>query len=159
MTTPYVHQEYPKFLFNAEGASVRVADIAAHSALGPGWFESPGEAKAAVDPAAAPAPVVPVRPPLAFFPPVVPIAGEPVTPPAAPAQASTETDADKSEAEGLHGASIAVVIDRIAGAPREVLERVKTLEATNPNFPGGRKGVIEAVDKLLKDAPAAPVAP
>lgn len=54
----YVHQEFPKWKYSADGKSVTVADAVEEEALEGGpWYNSPTEAsKAAENPAPAPAP-------------------------------------------------------------------------------------------------------
>lgn len=44
------YQEFPKWLYHPTLEARMVPDRAAQDALGPGWFENPGEAKAALKP-------------------------------------------------------------------------------------------------------------
>jgi hypothetical protein len=44
---PYVHKEYPRYLYHASAAPRTVSSLEDRIALGPGWFESAGETAAA----------------------------------------------------------------------------------------------------------------
>lgn len=131
MTPPYVHQEFPKYLFHATERPRLVQTAEQQAAMGPDWFESAGEAKAAAeakaiaDAAAA--------------------AGDPA-PAHAPAQPAPAPDAER---QGLWKAPADEVIKAIAGASRETLERARAYEVEHPKYVGGRKSVLEAIDAAL----------
>lgn len=132
------YQPYPKVLYRASGDALEsriVQDPVEHAQQTPDWAESPDEAKAIAPPAAPPTdPVVPVEP----LPPAVPPDPAPSTPPAEPS----------SEAASVHAAPIAVLLEKLKGAPAEVLARVRDYETQNPRGP--RKTLIEAIDAQLK---------
>lgn len=138
---PYQHQSYPKFLFHATEGSKLVADSAAKDALGPGWFESPGEAAAAA---------VPVAPPdwRQPAPTVTGLTGTSVvTSATALAGDQTLTTLEQEEADGLYRSSVTVVLQQLAGAKPDVLERVKRIEEQNPK--GARVTITRHIDEAL----------
>lgn len=128
---PYQHQSYPKFLFHATEGSKLVADSAAKDALGPGWFESPGEAAAAAVPQdwRRPEETIPSVPTVGTVPSV------------------SFTPLEQEEADGLYKSSVTVVLQQLAGAKPEVLERVKRLEEQNPK--GARVTITRHIDEAL----------
>lgn len=56
---PYQHQAYPKFLYSLAGAERLVTSAVEHAQLGPDWFESPAEARAAASGEPLPVPATP----------------------------------------------------------------------------------------------------
>lgn len=45
---PYVFQEFPKWKYHPDKEPCMVADYNAEKALGPDWYDTPAEAKAAL---------------------------------------------------------------------------------------------------------------
>lgn len=117
----YVHQDYPKYLYRAGETPRRVNDAAEHGALGTGWYDSP----VAADAAAAQAD-------------------------AAQKDAEAAAQRDAAEAQAIYDASVTAIAAKLDDASEEVLLRVKAYEEQNPNHQGGRKGVLDAVEKALK---------
>jgi hypothetical protein len=149
----YQHQEYPKVLYGVTGQTALVKDAMEHAALGAGWAESPGEAAALVAPAVsteAPA-VLTASPAVPTEAPAVPTVA-----PAVPTRAETpaiDADAvDKAQAAGVHGAPVSVILEKLKGAPVEILVKVRGYEAQNPKGP--RKSLTEALDVAIKAATA-----
>lgn len=131
----YVYQAYPKVLYHIDGSSTRVVnDAGEHGAAGPEWFETPTEAAAGVPAASAePAPEPEPEP-------------EPEPPAADPAPA---VDTDQAEAASVHAATVAVLLEKLKGAPLSTLLKVKGYEEQNPK---PRKGLLQALDEAILDA-------
>jgi hypothetical protein len=172
--TSYQYQPYPRWLYHATLPACIVPDHEAHLTMGPGWYEHPNDAAAALAASQAPPASDPIVPPATE--PVVPPASDPVEPTAlgvtedaliaiteellqadaevqaaeaAVAAAQREQDEkDAHEKDALWGAPIAAVVEKLLGASAATLDRVKRFESENPKGP--RKGLMAAVDAALK---------
>jgi hypothetical protein len=133
--------EYPKYVFHGSGQKQQVADAGAHKLLGPGWYDSPGEAAIGkVEKADPDAPLTKQEK-----------ADAKADAKAADAAALAEftPERDKADAEALYDASVAEVVERIPGTSAVLLKRLRGFEVKNPKHEGGRKGILTAVDDAL----------
>lgn len=153
--------QYPKYLYHATEKSVKVPNQEAHAELGPGWFESPGEAAAGValiTPLAPPATttttapaatVTTVNQPPASTEPSgsVPVAGD------GDDAAAAEVERIKAEKESIWSTAVPKIVEKLKGASKATLERVAAYEAERPA--GARSGLIKALDAAVKAVDAA----
>lgn len=153
-------KQYPKWLYHATEKAQIVADHAAHLDLGPGWFESQGEADAGVATAKAmsqegyDASDDPNKP--SFGAPPSDAAATSADVSAAPAAPTTALAADEeaeaarvqSEKDSLYATPVAKVIDMLKNSSKETLLRVANYEAGNPK--GARSSLVKAIDAALK---------
>lgn len=155
---PYVHQAYPKVLYADGNRTTIVANQVEHQQLGEGWHESPlqvGSAPAA--PAAPPAPVITDEARIAAEAEAVRQAEEAAAQAAAEAAAAEKDATDRAssqhkeaaEMQAVYDAPAAALIQSTGGASAENLMRLRAIESANPKVPGGRKTVLEAIEKAL----------
>lgn len=137
----YRHTQYPKALYHPTKDAVLVLNAEAHAALGEGWKEEPfPKSDSPAEPAA---PVLTAEEQAAAA--DARIAAE------LAAKAAQEAEArEKVEKDAMYAAPVDMLITKLAGAPRDVLERVHAYESANPNGP--RKTLLAAVEKALKAA-------
>lgn len=138
-------KQYPKWIYHRTEKAKIVDTPEDHAAAGPDWHTAP------VGPETHPASTEP--PPPAGSIPNVPVSPDPPAP-VAPSTEDQDAAADEAEAAGLYAADVALVIEKLAGAPREVLEKVRRFELANPAGP--RPELVAAVDAALVP-PAPPV--
>ena len=161
-------QEYPKWLYSGSQPACIVVDAQAHQALGPGWFESPGEARDGASvtadsdlPSASGAATAPpvetvtsavATPPAAAPPSDLPAGSGPSDPPVQPQSdppvsaeaAKAQADAERAE---LYATAVPKILVKLKGASKATLERVAVYEAENPK--GARTSLIKAIAAIV----------
>lgn len=127
--------DFPAWFFHATHGKKLVPNAEGFAALGEGWFDHPAKCGA---------------------PPVEASSGSDVTMPQGTNDKTAAADtgvaaSEQAEADAIYKSSIASIVEKLENASAEVLAKVKRFEEANPNpkYPGGRKGVLQAVDEAL----------
>lgn len=139
-------KQYPKWLYHESGETKIVSNQQAHLDAGPGWYESPADAKAAAanpKPPATPEPTqpAPVNPPASTQTPAAPVASDPA-PPAVDDEARRQ-----AEAEAVYASPVSALVASLNGASLDNLKSLKAIEAANPKGP--RTSLLKAVDTMI----------
>lgn len=151
-------RDYPKWIYHENGASKIVKDQQEHQAAGPGWYESPADAKVAASRAAQQPSATPIPTPTTETAPVQPHEPEQLSAPAsmpatAPAAAAEKIEAvpddvrRKAEAEAVYASPVNAIIPSLNGASLESLKQLKAIEEKNPKGP--RASLLKVVEAKI----------
>lgn len=167
-TPPYVHQSYPAIRYHKDHPPRKVNDPNEDAALGPGWVKSPAliNVPPPVPVALCPMCGQPAALGPGYEPPVVaapvsagttidggtvePVATpDPAEPPAPPVDREAELEEEARKAQfSMSVSGIEAALSGVEDAG--VLERIRARERQNPAHEGGRKGVLQAIERRLK---------
>lgn len=143
----YVHQAYPAWRYHRDHAPRKVQNPAEEAALGFGWIDSPSKVHEpwvgidAPDPAVCAQCGQPMPAVVAVAPAV----------PAAPAGPRTEADLEEEAKRTQFEMSVDGIVAALIGVTDPaLLTRIRVREEGNPKHPGGRKGILDAIDRKVK---------
>ena len=154
--------EFPAFFFHKHLGRKKVKSAEERAALGPGWADSPTGTDAAFAEAHGGAndPEAPLASPVTS----TDVAADVVTT-AAPPAVNTDplpTDvpvvdvdpavADEQAKQAIWSTPVGVLVESLADASRDVLERIKGYEEQRPD--GARVTLVRVIDKALEALPA-----